>query len=182
MTAPAAGRRALTWLLVLACSLLTVKIHQLATEPERSAIALSPAHSDTASPPPVTQDDGLTIPPLTEMAETLNRPLFRPDRRPAQPAEEPLDQPAEPSPQPASRRSTATLLGTIVSPSQRLALIRPSGQKAPTWVLEGDTIDDWRIVAIETDSLALAQGDEVDRLTLDRKGPIAIGVEATQRK
>ncbi len=98
--------------------------------------------------------------PLSELSETVSRPLFHPTRRPV------VDRPSEPSEPEAIAAATRelaavqssrlSLVGVMKSGGKGRALLRPEGQTYGTWVEVGGEIDGWRLSAI-TDSRVLIE-------------------------
>lgn len=112
-----------------------------------------------------TETPASTLPPMTSAAllpqmpfrtltsnfdAIVERPLFSQARRPTPPK----PPPSEPQPQaaPASPPPplAATLLGIIISPGMKSAVIRLSNGKSVT-VIEGDSIDGWELKQVEPD-------------------------------
>ncbi|HUA55174.1 MAG TPA: hypothetical protein VMB81_23535 [Candidatus Sulfotelmatobacter sp.] len=100
------------------------------------------------------------LPPLDQLRETTDRPLFAPDRRPA----------------PGARATAAPLglrlEGVIAIGAQRHAIIkRADGTTAR--VAEGDTVGAWTVRQITTDRVVLASGDRTIELAAGRAPPSA---------
>lgn len=105
---------------------------------------------------------------LDSYAAIAERPLFSPTRRPAEPA--PDTAPSQP------RKSLArfVLSGVIiVSPEEKIALLRESKSPSAQRLSEGDEIAGWRIDKILPDRVILISGDKTAEIELwsDRQPP-----------
>ena len=130
-----------------------------------SGISLAP--QVTAAPPPTPLPEAgpatqsFEAPPESLFDEIALRPLFFESRRPFVPA--PVDAAAE-EPAPAQAFSIE-LIGTLVTDQGRAALLQPEGEPA-VWRRAGDKIAGWNLRAIERDQVTLAQGEEIETLSL----------------
>ena len=61
------------------------------------------------------------------------------------------------------------LVGIVIWPSQRLALVRPSGSERVLQVPEGGAVSGWIIVTIEPGRIVLQQGGSEQELRLPYK-------------
>jgi general secretion pathway protein N len=107
--------------------------------------------------PPTLAD--LDLSPIESFAETLNRPLFTATRRPPSPLER-LQGPRA-APTPAAAKGERVILGkyvlrgVIVTPEQKLLLLKQLATGKSMRLKEGDALDDWRIASITADLLVL---------------------------
>jgi hypothetical protein len=106
------------------------------------------------APPP----DPFDPPPRDLFAEIAARPLFSPSRRPFAAEDEPAANLQDES-------SAIELVGTLLTEQGRAALLQPQGQNA-RWVLAGQQIAGWQVVAIQRDEVSLRLDDEAKTLEL----------------
>lgn len=112
-------------------------------------------------PPPVA-----ALPPVTELSETVRRPLFDPDRRPPPAPAAPAQASAPPAPPPPLK---VNLIGVIMGPSERLALVASPSERQARALREGDAIDGWRVEAITARSVLFTHRDSRREIALDPK-------------
>jgi hypothetical protein len=115
------------------------------------------------------------VPALSELAETLKRPIFRSDRRPpvAKPAEE---KPAasQELPVPAASADTLRLVGMMRSgTAARRALIRVAGLPNAEWVEVGGQVGGWTVGTIEKDRVIVQRNGDKAELKLFTPKPAA---------
>ena len=115
----------------------------------------------------------LALPPVESFAETLNRPLFTATRRPPSPGELLQGEGAKLMP-PAGKGEKVILgkyllRGVVVTPEQKLLLLKRQDTGAAMRLKEGDALDDWRIAAIAQDHLILSKGSQQERVNLRDK-------------
>jgi hypothetical protein len=97
------------------------------------------------------------LPPAAAFAAIAQRPLFLPSRRP-EPATPPLPVQAERPAQPAAPPAlSATLVGVLLSPSGRSAIVRLADGKSAT-VPEGGTIQGWTLEQVSPDGVLFVWG------------------------
>ena len=92
--------------------------------------------------------------PIKSYSETLRRPLFHASRKPA-----PKLQAASPE-APAVKAPVVKLLGVVIGPEGRSALIRTPKVADLVEVFVGERIEGWRLESIETDRIVLKSGKE----------------------
>ncbi|AZO32534.1 hypothetical protein EJ071_37960 [Mesorhizobium sp. M1B.F.Ca.ET.045.04.1.1] len=114
-----------------------------------------------------------TVPDMSGLAETFERPLFSPTRRkfvpaPAEPKPaEVATAPAAPSPQETAAPVAApSLLGISISVGNARALLRVDGGAAANWYANGETVDGWTVSAIDKDEAVLTRSGREARLSL----------------
>jgi hypothetical protein len=106
-------------------------------------------------------EPSFTMPPLASFSETVARPLFSETRRP-------MAEPAMPKAAAVAARSVeAALVGIVMMPGERWALVRGLSDREPQRILEGQAIDGWRVVKILADRIVV----ESDRLQEIRLRP-----------
>jgi hypothetical protein len=112
---------------------------------------------------------------LSELHDTVARPLFERKRRPVEPPRPPAPvaapAPAPPPPRPMADPNALTLLGVLMSEGQgaAIALVRRNHKGQNMRLQEGDTVDGWTIDRIEAEGVVLKQGDTKIALQLFRK-------------
>jgi hypothetical protein len=77
---------------------------------------------------------------IEEFSEILDRPVFAASRRPPDTVAGAAEQ-AQPL--------TATLTGILITPGSRMALLSPGKEQKTRRVREGDTVQGWKVTAIE---------------------------------
>ncbi len=116
---------------------------------------LAPALRGAAAPENIAPTPERAVPrttPIEAFAETLARPLFHASRKPAPKL-------ATVSPEAAAAESpTLKLVGVVIGPEGRSALIRISTSAELVEVSVGERIDGWRLETIETDRIMLKAG------------------------
>jgi hypothetical protein len=112
---------------------------------------------------------------LSELHDTVGRPLFERRRRPVEPPRAPtpvaVQAPAPPPPRGMAGPNALTLLGVLMSEGQggAIALVRRNQTGQNMRLQEGETVDGWTIDRIGPESVVLRQGDTKIALQLFRK-------------
>jgi len=97
-------------------------------------------------------------PSMTDLSETLDRPLFFPDRRlPVAPAR--ADAPSEPL--------RLRLEGVAIVGDSRVALLRDTSNNQLLQLAEGMSHDGWVLEAVESGSARFARGSELTEVPLE---------------
>ncbi|MDH3737771.1 MAG: hypothetical protein OER92_01160 [Alphaproteobacteria bacterium] len=105
------------------------------------------------------------LPPIETYSETIERPLFLPDRRPPAIGEE--QQEVE-----AVESGLFTLLGIIVSPTQRIALVKVRGTQSVLQLTEGQQANGWTVQQIHPGEVIFESKDKTETIELiDIKPP-----------
>ena len=115
---------------------------------------LAPALRAAAAPENIAPTPERAVPrttPIEAFAETLARPLFHASRKPAPKL-------ATVSPEAAADSPTLKLVGVVIGPEGRSALIRMPSSAELVEVSVGERIDGWRLETIETDRIMLKSG------------------------
>jgi len=148
-------RRLVTLLLLLLCCGLSVAIYVGAREPMTPASIAAPA-----SPPAPALDSGpvFIMPPLSSFADVLARPLFSETRRRPKAGAARDDKPAD-----------FTLVGIIISPTERHALLSHGTPAQLEHLAVGQSIDGWTVTAIEPSRVLLAQGGRETEIGTGKK-------------
>jgi len=120
----------------------------------------------------------LALPPLESFSETLNRPLFTATRRPPSPlaALQGQQPPAPQAPERTGPKGEKLVIGTyllngiVVTPEQKLVLLKHAVSGKSLRVAEGETLDDWKVETIAPEYVILRRGDREERTSIrDRK-------------
>jgi general secretion pathway protein N len=114
-----------------------------------------PAPNGAAAPEKIAPLPKRTAPraqPIKAYSETLRRPLFDASRKPPPPA------PSGTTEAPSAESPTVKLVGVVILPEGRSALIRVPSSVDLVEVSVGERIDGWRLEAIETDRIVLKSG------------------------
>ena len=116
---------------------------------------LPPLSPGAATPGKAAPAPKLAVPavtPVSAFSETLARPLFHASRKPAPR----IDTPAPEAPSVES--PNLKLVGVVIVPEGRSALVRLPKSKELVEVLVGERIEGWRLDSIETDRIVLKSG------------------------
>ncbi len=118
--------------------------------------------------PPTLAD--LELSPIESFAETLNRPLFTATRRPPSPLEQ-LQGPRATSAPTAAKGEKVILgkyilRGVVVTPDQKLLLLKQMATGQIMRLKVGDALDDGRIAAIAQDHVLLERAGKQEKLSL----------------
>lgn len=103
---------------------------------------------------------------LAGFPETLARPLFNPERRPPEP-----EKPARPEkPAPAvDSRPQVQLVGVVITPESREALLRWRGQSKLLRIAQHEAVEGWELTRVDDQRITLKKNDEVIDARLERK-------------
>jgi hypothetical protein len=160
------------WLLVCAGLAGTI-VFELSSPLAPQVTAAHPAAPlPEFAPPP----DPFDPPPRDLFGEIAARPLFSASRRPFVSEDQPAENPQDES-------VAIELVGTLLTGQGRAALLQPQGQNA-RWVLAGQQIAGWQVVAIQRDEVSLRLDDEAKTLELrtDLVQPVASPDRAERRR
>ena len=120
------------------------------------AQALAQGRPGPGGPKPDDAARGLSLPPLEELGQTRDRPLFTPMRRPA-PRQD--AKPAE-----SAKAGMLMLMGIVYSPGERVALLRVAGSEQVLRLSKGQEVRGWTVAEIEPDRVLLRSGDAAETL------------------
>ena len=115
--------------------------------------AASPALAQSAAEP------FASLPPIESLSETIERPLFLPDRRP--PSLDELQQEVE-----NVESGLFTLVGIIVSPRQRIALVKVRGSQDVLQLSEGQQANGWTVLQINPGDVIFESKDKTETIEL----------------
>ncbi len=105
------------------------------------------------------------LPPIESFSETVERPLFLPDRRPPT-VEEALEDAED------VETGLFTLVGIIVSPTQRIALVKVRGSQTVLQLSEGQQANGWTVLQIRPEEVIFESNDKTETIELiDIKPP-----------
>jgi type II secretory pathway component PulC len=156
----------LALLLLAGCGVLAlILVLQGVLHRIESAQVLAPPRLDT----PVDlagatdEEQAFSLKALDEYAEIVERPLFQEGRRPGKAS-------TEDSSAPAHTPFNFKLMGVIVTPRDRTALLLDAKNKYKR-VRPNALVGGWRVVEIGTDRVILQQGEEVRELPLLKPKP-----------
>ena len=127
-----------------------------------TAAELNVSEPETAS---LQSFDSLRMPKLAQYRETVERPLFYPERRP--PKEAP---PPAPSPEPVveEEEREMTLIGVLITPKSTTAMVKVVDEEKTDLLKVGDKVESWQLAEIKPDSILLKKGKETKELALLR--------------
>ena len=108
---------------------------------------------------PLAPMPSFTAPAFGEFAESLERPLFSPTRRPAPPE-------AEPEVPPGTPTGDFILIGVVIGPTERLALVQQKGEPAAIRIALGQIVNGWTLDAVEADRVIFRLGEGVQEVKL----------------
>jgi hypothetical protein len=123
----------------------------LAAQPTDSTAVEAPAQAGAAEVPEL-PDLNFSLPPLEQYGEIIERPLFMPDRKPQKQEEQAQVEATGPVNSPQAR-----LLGTIITPQKRQALIEDILAGKILHLEQGMPIQDWQVQEIQPDRVVLAR-------------------------
>ena len=116
------------------------------------------------------------LPPIEALSETIERPLFRPDRRP--PTAEEVEEEIE-----SAESGLFSLLGIIVSPKERIALVKVRGSQEVLQLREGQQANGWTVVQISPGEVLFESNDKTETIELiDIKPPPPRRPKARERR
>lgn len=151
-------RHLVTLLLLLLCGGLSIAIYIGAREPMTPASVAAPAPASPLSAPSLDPAPVFAMPPLSSFADVLARPLFSETRRRPKVSSSPDGKPAD-----------FTLVGIVISPTERHALLSHGTPARLEHLAVGQSIDGWTVTAIEPSRVLLAQGDRETEISTGKK-------------
>lgn len=92
---------------------------------------------------------------LDSLTQTIERPLFAPNRRPPVKAVRVRKKPPAPPPRAKVKRNPFKLLGVVGGGDGKIALLRDQRTGRHVRVESGDLIDGWQVEAIDTASVTI---------------------------
>lgn len=149
-------------LLLLCAGLGAVVYAQWSAPPDRRLVdnARPPAAEPVKPLPPAKE----FTPPLAEdFEEMVERPLFMQTRRPPVPAAAPAEAPPPPKETP---KGDFVLVGVVISPVERLALVQQVGLTDILRVGIGRTLNGWELTEIHPDRVTFRNGETLKEVKL----------------
>jgi len=120
------------------------------------------ASNDTTIVQEIATDQALvTLPSEALVDEIAGRPLFSASRRPSIVAPAVVDVPAKP----VDQSLTWVLVGTMLAGETPIALFRHP-EEGLIRLRKGQSMDDWKVMAIDSASVNLGQGERTETLSL----------------
>ena len=149
--------------LLLICGLLSMVIVNQLDDQEagRGDAAVEPANALTEQAAPELPE--FDLPPLTEYATLMERPLFSSTRRPivveGNSAQAPVTQ----------QGLDVALTGVIIADESKVALIVPRNGVKPLRLSEGESYQGWTLSEVEAEGVIFRQGGRAQILELNHK-------------
>jgi hypothetical protein len=163
MTIRRQSRRRASVLLLLLCLGLGYALYNVIGSGgvDRTLVASAPVPPETQAPAP--SPPPFALAPLEDFSETMERPLFLPSRRPlvAEDAPQQIGQGVE--------RNLFTLMGVIIAPDERMAIVERRRTGDVLRLVEGQQVDGWLVDAILPDRMRLTYGEVTDEVVLEDK-------------
>lgn len=151
-------------LLALCAGLFQALMAQLEAAP-RPGPVLTGSRSKAGSAVQSSTTAAFRAPSLTQLSAITERPLFFEGRQ--MPVPTPEEEVAAKPPQEAK----LVLYGILITPDQRVALIKPASTGEIAHVSVGQMVEDWRIKEIKADRIVLVQGDHVEEVQIKEVVP-----------
>jgi general secretion pathway protein N len=114
--------------------------------------------------PPVAVPAPIVVGPATEYAAISMRPLFNIERR----RDPPPPPPAPPKPPPLPSVGNYRLVGLILSPDLRMALVMRRQDGREVQLREGDALDGWTVKEINATGVRLSGAGAATELTIPK--------------
>ncbi len=144
--------------LTAACSVLVAIIYdEIRRRPGASIADFAPADHSAAAPV-LPADLAFAMPGEEAFVEALERPVFSPTRRAVR---------APDSGMPALTSADFSLVGVVISPDERVALVKPRNGGELARLHEGDTLAGWLAVSIAPDRVVFRNGATEEEILLD---------------
>jgi hypothetical protein len=155
-----------TRLLLAANVVLAVVVASQLLLPARPGTANAAAASDAAATLPEFGDTTIAAPPISQLVDMMERPLFFIERRMPEPEVE-----QAPAPPPAPLR--LKLEGIAIAGGSRVAVLRNLNGNGLVQLAEGETHEGWTLDEINSNSAKFSRnGEQSTELPLD---PVANG-------
>jgi general secretion pathway protein N len=119
----------------------------------------APAPStDVKKPAVIASEAPPEKPAISTFAEVVNRPLFTPSRRPTPPKAD--------TNVAAPKAETFDLIGVIISPGSRMALLRTLATSEVMRAVEGQNVGGWEVRSIKPTQVVLQRGGDSEVLKI----------------
>lgn len=152
------GREHPEWSPAIACGVLVLALALQVALPYGERLP-------TASPLAPRRPRPVVVTPVAEYPAILQSPIFSPDRKPG------VDQGAAPG---ASALDSYAALGVATGHGFASALVKGPGGPART-LRPGDTLEGWKLVAMDREKLTFERGDARHVLTVGASTAPAVG-------
>jgi hypothetical protein len=121
-----------------------------------------PPASSARTEKPVESLSGAPVekPAISTFAEIVERPLFTQSRKPAPKKDTKVAEAA-------SKPETFELIGVIISPGGRMALLRTLATSEIVRAVEGQNVGGWEVRAIKPTQVVLQQGDDSEVIKIN---------------
>jgi hypothetical protein len=158
-----------TWRLPLLltglCAVLAIVLARVIDAPSPVSTASSPEAE--AAGGDAMADRSFELGPIASFGAVVERPLFSRSRRPA-----PADRSSTADVRTSNTGAPFVLSGVIVAGATRVAFLQPRSQPKTLRVLEGETVEGWKIEKILPYRVVIGNGDAREELALqDRIAP-----------
>ena len=155
-----------TRLLLAANVVLAVVVASQLLLPARPGTANAAAASDAAATLPEFGDTTIAAPPISQLVDMMERPLFFIERRMPKPE-------VETAPQPPPTPLMLKLEGIAIAGGSRVAVLRNLNGNGLVQLAEGETHEGWTLDEINSNSAKFSRnGEQSTELPLD---PVANG-------
>ena len=155
------GRERPEWPAVVACGVLVLALALQVVLPYGQRLPAASAQAPRRPRP-------VLVPPVAEYPVILQSPIFSPDRKPGE------DLGAAPG---ASVLDSYAALGVATARNFASALVKGPGEAAKT-LRRGDSLEGWRLVALDKDKLTFERGGARHVLTVGAPPPSGAGDKA----
>jgi type II secretory pathway component PulC len=146
-----------------ACLGLALLIHDELMNPPAPPASQGP-QAEAAAVEPLPREPALTLAPLEDFSEIVERPVFSRTRRPD-------EVPAQPTSEPVKSVPQFSLAGTVITELGRVALAVTESDGSPVRVAEGRPIDGWTAARIESDRVLFRRGESEHLMILEFYSP-----------
>ncbi len=113
----------------------------------------------TTSINPVTLDNPLKALKKEELQDTLNRPLFSEDRSPPEKPQKRVVRQKKKPVKPKRVYPNYALIGVVLDGARSIALLRRKTNGISIRVQQGDSVEGWKLVSVDSNSITLQQED-----------------------
>ena len=151
---PFASPATLTAIVAL-CAVLGGVIYRELSAPMEAGEAATPLAAAASKPANSAEPDGFTAPAAQAYSEISERPLFSPNRRPV---------PRHTAPEAIGAVSSFVFAGSVISKTERVALVQHGHPGKLVRLREGDQLEGWTVVSIDADRVVIEHGSEREEL------------------
>jgi general secretion pathway protein N len=152
------------------CAVLGAKVYDEWRKAQQPVTIEAPAAATGDAPASLPLGPSLTTPSEDSFAAIVERPLFSPSRRPAEAA--PAAAPEMVEPAPVEAPLDFSLVGTIVSGNERVALVATRTDGKVVQVRERGEVLGWTALLIEDGRVVFRRGKAEGELVLRYEDPV----------